>query len=195
MEVMDTPFRAGDLRHGYQASPTTCHDRGFTRKKAARKLFFKNFMVLASTTSSCRSRRLMRADQCPSLRRRLMMDTNMHEIARSCPAFSRHGGDRKTFEIHRPRSAVSEEARLTWLACMACTGSWAQLLPKERMEEYYGSYLAGIFAPFDSDRGGPWTGRMMSSTISPAGGFTGCFRAATQWTSQSVSIAAQEYSD
>ena len=45
MEVMDTPFRAGDLNHGYQAvADNLPNDPRVHEQKGSKKLFFKNFM-------------------------------------------------------------------------------------------------------------------------------------------------------
>src|SRR5437016_5077039 len=45
MEVMDTPFRTGDLLHGYQAvADNLPNDPRVHQAKGSKKLFFKNFM-------------------------------------------------------------------------------------------------------------------------------------------------------
>jgi hypothetical protein len=45
MEVMDAPFRAGDLRYGYQAvADNLPNDRRIHRDRGSKKIFFKNFM-------------------------------------------------------------------------------------------------------------------------------------------------------
>src|SRR5262245_65648641 len=45
MEVMDAPFRSGDLRHGYQAvADNLPNDPRIHRAKGTKKIFFKNFM-------------------------------------------------------------------------------------------------------------------------------------------------------
>ena len=45
MEVMDAPFRAGDLRHGYQAvADNLPNDPRVHEQKGSKKIFFKNFM-------------------------------------------------------------------------------------------------------------------------------------------------------
>jgi hypothetical protein len=55
MEVMDTPFRAGDLRHGYQAvADNLPNDPRIHEKVGSKKIFFKTTWMRASTTSSCR---------------------------------------------------------------------------------------------------------------------------------------------
>jgi len=45
MEVMDTPFRSGDLRHGYQAvADNLPNDPRIHEEKGSKRIFFKNFM-------------------------------------------------------------------------------------------------------------------------------------------------------
>ena len=45
MEVMDAPYRAGDLLHGYQAvADNLPNDPRIHREKGSKKIFFKNFM-------------------------------------------------------------------------------------------------------------------------------------------------------
>src|ERR1017187_4539065 len=45
MEVMDAPYRAGDLLHGYQAvADNLPNDPLIHQKKGSKKIFFKNFM-------------------------------------------------------------------------------------------------------------------------------------------------------
>jgi hypothetical protein len=57
MEVMDAPYRAGDLRHGYQAvADNLPNDARIHQEKGTKKIFFKNFMDARVQTSFCRSR-------------------------------------------------------------------------------------------------------------------------------------------
>src|SRR5262244_3159166 len=45
MEVMEAPYRAGDLRHGYQAvADNLPNDPRIHEQKGSKKIFFKNFM-------------------------------------------------------------------------------------------------------------------------------------------------------
>src|SRR5579863_2453555 len=45
MEVMDSPYRAGDLRYGYQAvADNLPNDPRIHQEKGSKKIFFKNFM-------------------------------------------------------------------------------------------------------------------------------------------------------
>jgi hypothetical protein len=151
MEVMDAPFRAGDLRHGYQAvADNLPNDPRIHQDKGTKKIFFKNFMdARVKEVILPLAARVMDAGQA----RRASADgylasTVMHEIAHGLgPAFVRRNG--RQVDI---REAIGgaysglEEAKadvvgmfgLKWLIDRG-------VLPKERLEEYYASYLAGIF--------------------------------------------------
>src|SRR6185369_8844663 len=65
MEVMDSPFRVGDLRHGYQAvADSLPNDPKIHIDKGTKKIFFKNFMdARVETVVLPIARKLMRADQ------------------------------------------------------------------------------------------------------------------------------------
>jgi len=151
MEVMDTPFRAGDLRHGYQAvADNLPNDPRIHEKKGSKKLFFKNFMdARVDYVILPLARKLMRAEQSAKASADgYMVDTIMHEICHGLgPAFSRTAAGKKDIrESIGPAFGGLEEAKadvvglygLRWLV-------EHDVLPKERLEEYYASYLAGIF--------------------------------------------------
>ena len=65
MEVMDAPFRAGDLRHGYQAvADNLPNDPRIHEEKGTKKIFFKNFMdARVNYVILPLAKRMMRADQ------------------------------------------------------------------------------------------------------------------------------------
>ena len=65
MEVMDTPYRAGDLRHGYQAvADNLPNDPRIHEQKGSKKIFFKNFMdARVNYVILPIAQRLLRADQ------------------------------------------------------------------------------------------------------------------------------------
>jgi len=140
MEVMDSPYRAGDLRHGYQAvADNLPNDPRIHQEKGSKKIFFKNFM----------DARLMRPDQeGKASAEGYLVGTLLHEIAHGLgPAFARQGGKQVDIRvaIGTVYSAL-EEAKadvvgmfgVQWLADRGA-------LPKERLEEYYVSYVADIF--------------------------------------------------
>jgi Peptidase family M49 len=151
MEVMDTPFRAGDLRHGYQAvADNLPNDPRIHEKKGSKKLFFKNFMdARVDYVILPVARKLMRADQSAKASADgYMVDTIMHEICHGLgPAFSRTGAGQKDIrESIGPAFGGLEEAKADVVGLYGL--HWLvehEVLPKERLEEYYASYLAGIF--------------------------------------------------
>ena len=65
MEVMDAPFRGGDLRHGYQAvADNLPNNPRIHEQKGTKKIFFKNFMdARVNYIILPLAKRLMRADQ------------------------------------------------------------------------------------------------------------------------------------
>jgi hypothetical protein len=151
MEVMDTPFRAGDLRHGYQAvADNLPNDPRIHEKVGSKKIFFKNYMdARVDYIILPLAKRMMRADQAAqaSAEGYLTM-VLMHEISHGVgPSFARRDGQRVDIrEAIGPTFSGLEEAKadvtgmfgLKWLVDRGA-------LPKERLEEYYASYVAGIF--------------------------------------------------
>jgi len=151
MEVMDTPFRAGDLRHGYQAvADNLPNDPRIHEQVGSKKIFFKNFMdARVNEIILPLARRIMRADQAAqaSADGYLTM-VMMHEISHGLgPAFARQHGQRVDIrEAIGPLYGALEEAKadvtgmfgLQWLVEHGA-------LPKQRLAEYDASYVAGIF--------------------------------------------------
>jgi hypothetical protein len=151
MEVMDAPFRAGDLRHGYQAvADNLPNDPRIHQEKGTKQIFFKNFMdARVKEVILPLAARVMDAGQA----RRASADgylatTVMHEIAHGLgPAFVRRNG--KQVDV---REAIGgaysglEEAKADVVGMFAL--KWLidrGVLQRERLEEYLASYLAGIF--------------------------------------------------
>jgi hypothetical protein len=151
MEVMDSPFRAGDLRHGYQAvADNLPNDPRVHERKGSKRIFFKNFMdARVRDIILPVAKRLMRADQAAKASAGgYLAAVMMHEISHGLgPAFSRQDG--KQVDIRAaigPVYSGLEEAKadvtgMFGLAWLVTRGA----LPKERLEEYYCSYVAGIF--------------------------------------------------
>jgi hypothetical protein len=151
MEVMDAPFRGGDLRHGYQAvADNLPNDPRIHEKKGTKKIFFKNFMdARVNYVILPLAKRLMRADQAARVSGEgYMASTLMHEICHGLgPAFARVGG--KQIDIRESLGPVYsglEEAKadvvgMFGLAWLMDRGA----MSKDREHEYYDSYLAGIF--------------------------------------------------
>jgi hypothetical protein len=151
MEVMDAPFRAGDLRHGYQAvADNLPNDPRIHEQKGTKKIFFKNFMdARVNEVILPLAARVMDPAQAKRASAEgYMATTVMHEICHGLgPAFARVKGKNVSIReaIGRSFSGL-EEAKadvvgmyaLKWLVDKGA-------LPKERLEEYYASELAGIF--------------------------------------------------
>jgi peptidase M49-like protein len=93
MEVMDTPFRSGDLRHGYQAvADNLPNDPRIHQQKGTKKIFFKNFMdARVNEVILPIAARLLRSDQASlASADGYMATTLMHEICHGLgPAFAR----------------------------------------------------------------------------------------------------------
>ena len=151
MEVMDTPFRAGDLRHGYQAvADNLPNDPRIHKEKGTKKIFFKNFMdarvhevilPLAAKVMDPAQARQASAEG-------YLASTVMHEICHGLgPAFARRGGRQTDIReamagsfsgLEESKADVVGMFALKWLVDKGA-------LKKERLEEYYASYVAGIF--------------------------------------------------
>jgi hypothetical protein len=151
MEVMDTPFRAGDLRHGYQAvADNLPNDPRIHEKVGSKKIFFKNFMdARVNEVILPLSKRVMRAEQAGQASAEgYLTIVMMHEISHGLgPAFARRGGQQVDIrEAIGPIYSGLEEAKadvtgmfgVQWLVDRGA-------LPRERLQEYYASYVAGIF--------------------------------------------------
>ncbi len=166
MEVMDAPFRAGDLRHGYQAvADNLPNDPRIHQEKGSKKIFFKNFMDARVTYIVLPiARRLLRPDQAAlASGEGYLATTMMHEISHELgPAYARvppragsvsgtgsavgANGRVQINEAIGPAYSALEEAKadvvgmfgLDWLIEHGA-------LPKEKRAEYYASYVGGIF--------------------------------------------------
>jgi hypothetical protein len=151
MEVMDAPFRGGDLRHGYQAvADNLPNDPRVKEQKGSKKIFFKNYLdARVNYVILPIARRLMKQDQVKlASADGYLTTTLMHEIAHGIgPTFSRTAAGKKDIrEAIGPEYAGLEEAKadivgLYGLQWLADHGKF----PKEKMAECYGSEVAGIF--------------------------------------------------
>jgi Peptidase family M49 len=151
MEVMDTPFRAGDLTHGYQAvADNLPNDPRVHEQKGSKKLFFKNFMdARVNYVILPVARKLMEPKQAAKVSGEgYLQDTIMHEICHGLgPAFARTAAGKVSIrEAIGHQFSGLEEAKadavgmfgLKWLVDHG-------VLPQEKMEEYYASYVGGMF--------------------------------------------------
>ncbi|HWZ81946.1 MAG TPA: hypothetical protein VNW47_04950 [Terriglobales bacterium] len=151
MEVMDTPFRAGDLTHGYQAvADNLPNDPRVHEQKGSKKLFFKNFMdARVNYVILPVARKLMEPAQAGKVTGDgYMEDTIMHEIAHGIgPAFARTANGKVSIReaighafsgLEEAKADVVGMFGLKWLVDHGA-------LPKEKLEEYYASYVGGMF--------------------------------------------------
>ncbi|MGZ7030499.1 MAG: dipeptidyl-peptidase 3 family protein [Thermoanaerobaculia bacterium] len=151
MEVMDTPYRAGDLRHGYQAvADNLPNDPRIHEKVGSKKLFFKNFMdARVNYVILPVAKRVMKAETAAKASAGGYLTAVMlHEICHGLgPAFSRRDGKQVDIrEAIGPMFSGLEEAKADVTGMFAL--QWLidhGALPKERLAEYYASYAAGIF--------------------------------------------------
>jgi hypothetical protein len=151
MEVMDTPFRAGDLRHGYQAvADNLPNDPRIHQEKGTKKIFFKNFMdARVNNVVLPIGKLLMREDQAAMA----SMDgylavVLMHEICHGLgPAYARTSAGRADIrESIGPTYAGLEEAKADIVGLFAL--NWLMekgLAPKDKAPQFYASHVAGIF--------------------------------------------------
>ena len=151
MEVMDTPFRAADLTHGYQAvADNLPNDPRVHEAKGSKKLFFKNFMdARVNYVILPVAKLLLRTDQAAKVSASgYLQSTVMHEIAHGLgPAFARTANGKVSIrEAIGPAFSGLEEAKadvvgmygLKWLIDNGA-------VPKDRLEEFYASYVGGMF--------------------------------------------------
>jgi len=151
MEVMDAPFRAGDLLHGYQAvADNLPNDPRIHEQKGTKKIFFKNFMdARVNYIILPVAQRIMRKDQAAKATAEgYLLATIMHEISHGIgPAYARTpAGKVDIRQAIGPAYSGLEEAKadavgmfgLKWLVDQGA-------LPKNQLEGYYASYVAGIF--------------------------------------------------
>ncbi len=151
MEVMDAPFRAGDLRHGYQAvADNLPNDPRIHEEKGSKRIFFKNYMdARVKEIIIPLARRLLREeDAAKASADGYLIGTLMHEIAHGLgPSYARTGGKRVSIrEAIGPAFSALEEAKadatgMFALAWLVAHGG----LAKEKLPECYASYVADLF--------------------------------------------------
>lgn len=151
MEVMDTPSRGGDLRHGYQAvADNLPNDPRIHQEKGTKKIFFKNFMdARVNFVVLPISKLLMKDDQAAMA----SMDgylavVLMHEICHGLgPAYARTAAGKADIrESIGPTYAGLEEAKADIVGLFAL--NWLMdkgVVPKEKANDFYASHVAGIF--------------------------------------------------
>lgn len=151
MEVMDAPFRAGDLTHGYQAvADNLPNDPRVHEQKGTKKIFFKNFMdARVNYVILPVARLLMRPEQAAQASGEgYLLGTILHEMSHGLgPNFARTANGKvsireaigSTFSgLEEAKADVVGMYGLKWLVDH-------DVLPKGKLHEYYASYIAGIF--------------------------------------------------
>jgi len=151
MEVVDAPFRTGDLLHGYQAvADNLPNDPRIHDSKGTKKIFFKNFMdARVNFVVLPLAKYLMpEAQAARASAEGYLAPVVLHEISHGLgPAYSRVNGKQVPItEAIGPVYSALEEAKadvvgMYGLAWLMDHGA----VPKNRAEEYYSSYVAGIF--------------------------------------------------
>jgi len=151
MEVMDAPCRAGDLRHGYQAvADNLPNDPRVHEQKGSKKIFFKNFMnARVNFVILPVAKRMLRPEQAAKVSGEgYLLATILHEMAHGLgPAFARAAAGKTDIrEAIGPVFGGLEEAKADVVGMFGL--KWLvdhDVLPKEKLEEYYASYVGGIF--------------------------------------------------
>jgi len=151
MEVMDTPFRTGDLTHGYQAvADNLPNDPRVHEQKGSKKLFFKNFMdARVNYVILPVARKLLEPAQAAKVSGEgYLHSTIMHEICHGLgPAFARTAAGKVSIrEAIGHQFSGLEEAKAD--VCGMFSLKWLVdhgALPKEKLQEFYASYVGGIF--------------------------------------------------
>ena len=151
MEVVDAPFRVGDLLHGYQAvADNLPNDPRIHEKKGTKKIFFKNFMdARVNYVILPLAKQLMTPEQAAQASGAgYLAHTILHEISHGLgPAYSRVDGRQvPVTEAVGPIYSALEEAKadvvgmfgLQWLVENGA-------IPESELPVFYASYLAGNF--------------------------------------------------
>jgi hypothetical protein len=151
MEVVDSPYRAGDLLHGYQAvADNLPNDPRIHEEKGSKKIFWKNFMdARVNYIILPLAQRVMRPDQAAMASGEGYLDgTLMHEISHGLgPAYARTSHGKVDINeaighaysgLEEAKADVAGEFCLHWLVEHGA-------VPKEKLNGIYASYVAGIF--------------------------------------------------
>ncbi len=151
LEVMGAPLRVGDLLHGYQAvADNLPNDPRIHAAKGSKKIFFKNFMdARVDYVVLPLAKYLMPESQAAKASAEgYLAAAVLHEISHELgPAYARVDGKQTPItEAIGPVYSALEEAKADVVGMFGL--QWLMdhgALPKNRAEEYYASYVAGIF--------------------------------------------------
>ena len=151
MEVVDSPFRAGDLGHGYQAvADNLPNDARITAEKGTKKIFFKNFMEARVNYVILPMAKVV-MDPAQAMKvtgEGYLATTLLHEIAHGLgPAYARVNGQQVDIReaIGTSYSGLEEgKADTVGMLCL----QWLMdqgYVPKQRAQEFYVSYVSDLF--------------------------------------------------
>jgi hypothetical protein len=151
MEVMDAPFRTGDLLHGYQSvADNLPNDARIHEAKGSKKIFFKNFMdARVNVVILPIARRLLAPGQAERASGNgYLAGTLAHEISHELgPNYARTAGGKKDIReaIGGDYSALEEaKADVVGMVCLKWLADHGAL-SKAQLDEDYISYVAGNF--------------------------------------------------
>src|SRR6516164_5939400 len=143
MEVMDAPFRTGDLLHGYQpVADNLPNDARVHEVKGSKKIFFKNFMdARVNVVILPIARRLLREDQADrATGDGYLASTLAHEISHELgPDYARTTTGRKDIrEAIGGDFAALEEAKadVTGMFCLKWLADHGAITRKQLDEDY-----------------------------------------------------------
>jgi hypothetical protein len=151
MEVVDAPFRAGDLRHGYQAvADNLPNDPRLHQTIGTKKIFFQNFMdARVKYVILPLVKHLMEPREAAQVTGEgYLAGGVMHEISHGLgPAYSQVGNKKVSIrEALGPIYSPLEEAKADVVGMYGL--KWLvehHALPESSLDEAYASYVGGIF--------------------------------------------------
>ncbi|MGA9640732.1 MAG: Zn-dependent hydrolase [Terriglobales bacterium] len=151
MEVVDSPFRAGDLAHGYQAvADNLPNDPQIHEEHGSKKIFFNNFMdARVNSVIIPLARKVMEPGQAAKVTADgYLIGTVMHEICHGLgPAYARTpAGKVDIRQAIGPQYSGLEEAKADVAGMFAV--QWLidhDVLPRKSRDEYYASYIGDLF--------------------------------------------------
>ena len=151
MEVMDAPFRTGDLLHGYQAvADNLPNDPKVHEAKGSKKIFFKNFMdARVNEVILPIAKRLLREEQATRASGNGYLSATLaHEISHDLgPNYARTSSGKKDIReaIGGDFSGLEEaKADVVGMFCLKWLEDHGDI-SSEQLDEDYISYVAGNF--------------------------------------------------
>jgi hypothetical protein len=151
MEVVDSPFRSGDLGHGYQAvADNLPNDARIQAEKGTKKIFFKNFMdARVNSVILPMAKLVMDPEQAKQVNEEAYLATTLaHEISHGLgPAYARVNGKQVDIReaIGAKYSGLEEaKADVVGMLCLQWLMDQGHE-PKENAASEYISYVADLF--------------------------------------------------